>query len=543
MKHEHAYMESNNNGDGNGLHVAVVVLGDIGRSPRMQYHALSLLENDFRVSLIGYVGEDLVPELSKFEGNEGRLSVIRFDPLDYTTNILPEKIMKTRAVYLLFRVWSLIYGLYVALWSKMLVTPDCLLVQNPPSIPLLLLSLIYCHTKTKHPRNGNFSADIFYRPGLVIDWHNLGFSMFSYSSDRHPIKQIAKIYEKITGPLADYHFTVTNSMRTWLLKSKFVCSDSKMREESNIQVLHDCPPSFFHPCTPKEIHNVMIKYKETFQKCSFFSSLIENQGEENGVDNENEVMIEEKTLFTYKTKKQGSSSDYDYIMRKDRPALVVSSTSWTHDEDFSILLDALVLLDQKWVSFSNDKKKHQSMVVAVTGKGPEKQYYEKIISNLSLRYISIHTLWLESCDYPLFIGSADLGISLHTSTSGIDLPMKILDMFGCEVPVCAKKFESIGELVVDGKNGRVFDTSEALMQVLFEILSESEETMNNNIILETYQKHIRQHKKQWRENWIENAKGLILKACYVKKKPSHLKFYFLVLLVCFVAIHIKITAV
>ena len=34
-------------------------------------------------------------------------------------------------------------------------------------------------------------------------------------------------------------------------------------------------------------------------------------------------------------------------LRKDRPALIVSSTSWTPDEDFSILLDAAVQYDTK----------------------------------------------------------------------------------------------------------------------------------------------------------------------------------------------------
>lgn len=35
---------------------AVVVLGDIGRSPRCMYHALSLLENGYEVMLVGYKG-------------------------------------------------------------------------------------------------------------------------------------------------------------------------------------------------------------------------------------------------------------------------------------------------------------------------------------------------------------------------------------------------------------------------------------------------------------------------------------------------------
>ena len=34
----------------------VLVLGDIGRSPRIQYHAISLAKNGGLVDLIGYVG-------------------------------------------------------------------------------------------------------------------------------------------------------------------------------------------------------------------------------------------------------------------------------------------------------------------------------------------------------------------------------------------------------------------------------------------------------------------------------------------------------
>ena len=41
---------------GEGL-VQVIVLGDAGRSPRMQYHCLSLVEQHFTVDLIGYGGK------------------------------------------------------------------------------------------------------------------------------------------------------------------------------------------------------------------------------------------------------------------------------------------------------------------------------------------------------------------------------------------------------------------------------------------------------------------------------------------------------
>jgi hypothetical protein len=36
--------------------VQVLVLGDLGRSPRMTYHALSIAEHGGRVDLIGYLG-------------------------------------------------------------------------------------------------------------------------------------------------------------------------------------------------------------------------------------------------------------------------------------------------------------------------------------------------------------------------------------------------------------------------------------------------------------------------------------------------------
>ena len=38
-------------------HVIVVVLGDVGRSPRMQYHALSLAKSGFSVTLLGFCSE------------------------------------------------------------------------------------------------------------------------------------------------------------------------------------------------------------------------------------------------------------------------------------------------------------------------------------------------------------------------------------------------------------------------------------------------------------------------------------------------------
>ena len=45
--------------------VQVLVLGDIGRSPRMQYHAISIAKNGGRVDLIGYQGQQHLPPVPR----------------------------------------------------------------------------------------------------------------------------------------------------------------------------------------------------------------------------------------------------------------------------------------------------------------------------------------------------------------------------------------------------------------------------------------------------------------------------------------------
>ncbi|EED13819.1 beta1,4 mannosyltransferase, putative [Talaromyces stipitatus ATCC 10500] len=77
--------------------------------------------------------------------------------------------------------------------------------------------------------------------------------------------------------------------------------------------------------------------------------------------------------------------------------------------------------------------------------------------------VDIKTGWLSTLDYAKLLGRASLGVSLHTSSSGVYLPMKVVDMFHAGLPVVGwNRFEAWPELVTEGVNGRGFGSPEEL---------------------------------------------------------------------------------
>lgn len=267
-----------------------------------------------------------------------------------------------------------------------------MLVQNPPSIPTLLIAQVICFFR--HTR-------------LVIDWHNFGYSILALRLGRsHPLVRISQFYERSLARFATAHFSVTDAMGR-ILKDDYAI----MRP---ILPLHDRPTSDFRPLTES-------------QRLAFLERLPE-------------------------------TNPYVTEIQNGKLKLIVSSTSWTQDEDFSPLLDALV----EYSKLAMHSHPHLPRILAIiTGKGPQKADYRKKIEQLEaedkLEMVVIKTAWLQFHDYTSLLGAADLGISLHMSSSGVDLPMKVVDMFGAGLPVVGwSNFEAWVELVVEGVNGKGF---------------------------------------------------------------------------------------
>lgn len=97
-------------------------------------------------------------------------------------------------------------------------------------------------------------------------------------------------------------------------------------------------------------------------------------------------------------------------LREDRPALLVSSTSWTADEDFSILIEALRLYEASARVASAGLPK---VLCLITGKGPLQKSYMGQVKKLQVdekwEYVRCDSVWLEPEDYPLLLGESMTG--------------------------------------------------------------------------------------------------------------------------------------
>lgn len=107
----------------------------------------------------------------------------------------------------------------------------------------------------------------------------------------------------------------------------------------------------------------------------------------------------------------------------------------------------------------------------------------------------------------MLLGSADLGVCLHRSSSGLDLPMKVVDMFGCCLPVCAVNFPCLHELVKHEENGLVFEDAQGLAAQLQLLLSKFPDPAGK---LNRFRENLRESEQlRWDESWKQTVLPLI----------------------------------
>jgi beta-1,4-mannosyltransferase len=256
------------------------------------------------------------------------------------------------------------------------------------------------------------------RARFVIDWHNLSHTVLALRlGDAHRAVRALARSERRWARRADGHLTVSKALAAYLARAYGV----------RATVVYDRPASMFQP-VPRDAGRALW-----------------------------DRLAAEGAL-------PGT-----------RVPLVVCPTSWTADEDFDLLLEALerterALAPPKLAQTDAASEGGPRFCVLVSGRGTLRDSFETRLSRRRFSAVWVRTVWLAADDYPTFIGMADLGLCLHQSSSGLDLPMKLAEFRGAAVPACAFDYAPVlGEVLVQGCEGWTFRNASELSDILISL--------------------------------------------------------------------------
>jgi beta-1,4-mannosyltransferase len=290
---------------------------------------------------------------------------------------------------------------------------------------------------------------------FVIDWHNLGYTLLQlHLGQWHPAVRLARWFERHDARRVDANLAVSRGLAAFL-ESRF--------QVKHAQVLYDRPASAFAPIERAD--------RERFRQALF------------------------SRLGT----------------RASTVGFIVCPTSWTEDEDFDVVIEAVMHLEERvrgWEA-GNSARRFPELMILVTGDGARRAEFERRFAGLPARRIQLRARFLEPEDYPRVVGSADLGLCLHRSSSGLDIPMKIADLFGAGVPVCALDYGAcLAERVRHGDNGLLFSTGRQLADVLFDLF---EQFPVDQKALDRLRNGARKlARPTWEEGWVREARPVLL---------------------------------
>ena len=238
---------------------------------------------------------------------------------------------------------------------------------------------------------------------LIIDWHNLSHTIAAVRlGETHRAVRALARSERRWARRADGHLTVSKALAEWLLREY----------GARAMVLYDRPLRSFDQPDAAKARGLWAK--------------LAAQG----------------------------------VLPDAHVPLVVCPTSWTPDEDFDLLLEALERAERRLAGGPR-------LSLVLTGRGALRETFEARLSKRRLSAITVRTVWLEPEDYPVLIGMADLGLCLHQSSSGLDLPMKLADFRGPGVPVAAYDYAPVlSEVLTNGNEGLTFKDPGQLANLL-----------------------------------------------------------------------------
>ena len=290
---------------------------------------------------------------------------------------------------------------------------------------------------------------------FVIDWHNMGYTVLRLRLGQwHPAVRLARWLERRDARHADASLCVSRGLAEFL-KSRFGLQ--------NTHVLYDRPASIFAPMARLDRE----RYRQALlTRLGIHSALV---------------------------------------------GFIVCPTSWTEDEDFDVVIDGVRRLEDRirgWEAMDRSRR-FPHLIILVTGDGERRAEFERRFAGLPARRVQLRARWLEPEDYPRVVGSADLGLCLHRSSSGLDIPMKVADLFGAGVPVCALDYgASLGERVRHGSNGLLFSTAEQMANVLFDLF---ETFPGDDQLFERLRTGARKSARMsWDEGWTREAMPVLI---------------------------------
>ena len=290
---------------------------------------------------------------------------------------------------------------------------------------------------------------------FVIDWHNIGYTLLQLRLGQwHPAVRLARWLERHDARQAEANLCVSRGLAEFL-KNRLGLS--------NTHVLYDRPASIFVPVG----HVERERYRQAlFTRLGIHAGVV---------------------------------------------GFIVCPTSWTEDEDFDVAVEAVPMLEERirgWEA-AQPSRRFPEIVILVTGDGARRAEFERRFAGLPARRVQLRTRWLEPDDYPRVVGSADLGLCLHRSSSGLDIPMKVADLFGAGVPVCALDYGAcLAERVRHGDNGLLFSTARQLADVLFDLF---ETFPAHQPLLDRLRTGARRSARPtWEEGWAKEARPLLL---------------------------------